>query len=47
LIYLGIDVGGTHTDGAALDENFEIVRTVKIPTRDVLGSLTEVLAKLL
>lgn len=46
-MYLGIDVGGTHTDGAALDENFEIVRTVKIPTRDVLGSLTEVLAKLL
>jgi N-methylhydantoinase A/oxoprolinase/acetone carboxylase beta subunit len=46
-MYLGIDVGGTHTDGAALAENFEIVRTVKIPTRDVLGSLTEVLNSLL
>ncbi|MCL2029043.1 MAG: hydantoinase/oxoprolinase family protein [Deltaproteobacteria bacterium] len=46
-MYLGIDVGGTHTDGAALDENFQIVRTVKIPTRDVLESLTEVLGGLL
>ena len=46
-MYLGIDVGGTHTDGAVLDEKFEIVRTVKIPTREVLDSLTEVLGRLL
>jgi len=47
MMYLGIDVGGTHTDGAALDENFEIVRTVKIQTVDVMDSLTEVLGRLL
>jgi len=47
MMYLGIDVGGTHTDGAALDENFEIVRTVKIPTGEVIDSLTEVLGRLL
>ena len=46
-MYLGIDVGGTHTDGAVLDENFEIVRTAKIPTRDTLGSLSEMLGRLL
>jgi len=47
MMYLGIDVGGTHTDGAALGENFEIVRTVKIQTGDVLDSLVEVLNRLL
>jgi len=47
MMYLGIDVGGTHTDGAALDENFQIARTVKIPTGDVLDSLVEVMARLL
>ncbi|MDR3037890.1 MAG: hydantoinase/oxoprolinase family protein [Candidatus Adiutrix sp.] len=48
-MYLGIDVGGTHTDGAGLDENFEIIRTVKIPTRsaDIPGSLAEALGRLL
>jgi N-methylhydantoinase A/oxoprolinase/acetone carboxylase beta subunit len=46
-MYLGVDVGGTHTDGAALAENFEIVRTIKIPTGEVLASLTEVLGRLL
>ncbi len=36
-IYLGIDVGGTHTDGVAV-ENGRILRKAKVPTR---GDLVE------
>ncbi len=48
-MYLGIDVGGTHTDGARLDHDFTVNRTVKVPTRpgDVQGSLTAALEALL
>lgn len=48
-MYLGIDVGGTNTDGALLDEQFELLNTVKVPTRpdDVLGSLLAALETLL
>lgn len=48
-MYLGIDVGGTHTDGALLDDQFELLDTVKVPTRpgDVLGSLLAALETLL
>ena len=48
-MYLGIDVGGTHTDGALLDQNYELIETVKVPTRsdDVLGSFLAALTRLL
>ena len=48
-MYLGIDVGGTHTDGARLDDKFMVAGTAKVPTRpgDVLGSIRAVLEPLL
>jgi len=48
-MYLGIDVGGTHTDGALLDDNFELLETLKVPTRpdEVLASLLAALRPLL
>ncbi|KXS56427.1 MAG: hypothetical protein AMR96_02735 [Candidatus Adiutrix intracellularis] len=48
-MYLGIDVGGTHTDGARLNDSFAIETTAKIPTRpgDVLGSFRDILTPLL
>lgn len=48
-MYLGIDVGGTHTDGARLNDSFTIETTAKIPTRpgDVLGSFRDILTPLL
>lgn len=48
-MYLGIDVGGTHTDGALLDDNFDLLKAVKVPTRpaEVLASLLAALEPLL
>ena len=48
-MYLGIDVGGTHTDGARLDDKFAITGTAKVPTRpdDVPGSVRAALDRLL
>ena len=48
---LGIDVGGTHTDGVAVDTRggVEVVASCKVPTRheDLLSSVTGALAALL
>lgn len=48
-MYLGIDVGGTHTDGALLDDNFGLLKSAKVPTRpnEVLTSLLAALEPLL
>lgn len=47
LVLLGIDVGGTYTDGALIGEG-RIIRTVKRPTEDnLLSVLTAVLDELL
>lgn len=48
-MYLGIDVGGTHTDGALLNDKFELMKTIKVPTRPekVLESLLSALKPLL
>lgn len=48
-MHLGIDVGGTHTDGALLNERLAIAATAKTATLpdDVLGSIKTVLASLL
>lgn len=48
-MFLGIDVGGTNTDGALLDHNYDLVATAKIPTQadHILPTIKEVLARLL
>lgn len=48
-MYLGLDLGGTHIDGALLDGAFKVKRTVKLPTvaEDLGSSLRAVLAELL
>lgn len=48
-MYLGIDVGGTHTDGVRLDEKLAVAATVKVPTRpgDLSGSVEAALEPLL
>ncbi|MDR1922671.1 MAG: hydantoinase/oxoprolinase family protein [Candidatus Adiutrix sp.] len=48
-MYLGLDVGGSHTDAALLDEKFEVVKKAKAPTRanDVLPGLLEAMAAVL
>lgn len=48
-MYLGIDVGGTHTDGVCLGDDFAIARVAKVPTRAdcVMESLSEVLGEIL
>ncbi|UQZ87982.1 hydantoinase [Deltaproteobacteria bacterium Smac51] len=48
-MYLGIDVGGTHTDGVLLNQDFDIARSAKVRTRadDVMASLNEVLEAIL
>jgi N-methylhydantoinase A/oxoprolinase/acetone carboxylase beta subunit len=46
-IYVGIDVGGTHIDGVAVEDN-SILHKVKVPTRDDLEACTlEALEELL
>ncbi|MES5955807.1 hydantoinase/oxoprolinase family protein [Bacillus fungorum] len=43
---LGVDVGGTNTDAALLDESLQVVHTVKVPTtKDVESAIFEVIAK--
>ncbi|MDR2945589.1 MAG: hydantoinase/oxoprolinase family protein, partial [Candidatus Adiutrix sp.] len=48
-MYLGIDVGGTHTDGVRLGEDFTVAAAAKVPTLagDVLGSVRAALEPLL
>lgn len=48
-MYLGIDIGETHTDGVLLDENMHVVSTLKVLTEDDdhLKSIGGVLAGLL
>ena len=46
-IYVGIDVGGTHTDGVAVEGN-SILHKVKVPTQEDLQACTlEALEELL
>lgn len=45
---LGIDVGGTNTDGAILDENMEVISSFKTPTtRDIETGIRNVIHLLL
>lgn len=45
---LGIDVGGTNTDGAILDEQLNILKSFKVPTTEDIGSgIVSVIEKLL
>ena len=45
---IGIDVGGTHTDGALLDASLACIATVKVPTSaDVMGGIRRALRSLL
>jgi N-methylhydantoinase A/oxoprolinase/acetone carboxylase beta subunit len=47
-MYIGVDVGGTHTDAVLLDEGFKIVSVSKTPTLvDILETLSSVLSDLL
>ncbi|WP_277585067.1 hydantoinase/oxoprolinase family protein [Psychrobacillus antarcticus] len=44
---LGLDVGGTNTDAALLDEQLKVIHTVKVPTsKDVESGIGEAIAKL-
>jgi N-methylhydantoinase A/oxoprolinase/acetone carboxylase beta subunit len=43
---LGIDVGGTNTDAALLDDELRVVHTVKVPTtKDVQSGIYQAIAK--
>ncbi|MDQ6598877.1 hydantoinase/oxoprolinase family protein [Bacillus salipaludis] len=43
---LGVDVGGTNTDAALLDEYLQVIHTVKVPTtKDVESGIFEAIAK--
>ncbi|MGE7765572.1 ROK family protein [Peribacillus sp. NPDC096540] len=43
---LGVDVGGTNTDAALLDERLQVIHTVKVPTtKDVESGIFEAIAK--
>lgn len=43
---LGVDVGGTNTDAALLDERLQVIHTVKVPTtEDVESGIFEAIAK--
>ncbi|MDR1039195.1 MAG: hydantoinase/oxoprolinase family protein [Deltaproteobacteria bacterium] len=45
-MYLGVDVGGTHTDAVLLDGDFRLRSTAKVPTgTDLIATLKEALAK--
>ncbi|MBE0069779.1 hydantoinase/oxoprolinase N-terminal domain-containing protein [Thermoanaerobacterium thermosaccharolyticum] len=43
---IGIDVGGTNTDAVIVDENLQLIESVKIPTtNDVTSGILEAMAK--
>ncbi|TYP54221.1 hydantoinase/oxoprolinase family protein [Thermosediminibacter litoriperuensis] len=45
---LGIDVGGTNTDAVLVDENLEVIESVKVPTtKDVSSGIYEAMNKVL
>lgn len=45
---IGIDVGGTNTDAVLVDENLELVESVKVPTtKDVSSGIFEAMNKVL
>lgn len=45
---VGIDVGGTNTDAAILDENLKVIHSVKVPTtKDVERGIYEALDKIM
>ena len=48
-MYIGIDVGGTHTDGVLLNEDFAVAERVKTETEeaDILSSCLQALKKIL
>ncbi|MDR3155392.1 MAG: hydantoinase/oxoprolinase family protein [Deltaproteobacteria bacterium] len=47
-MYLGVDVGGTHTDAVLLDADFKVRTAAKVPTgADLIATLREVLRKAL
>lgn len=47
-MYIGIDVGGTFTDGVLLDENNDVLQSIKVPTyQDLSKSIEEALEHLI
>lgn len=47
-LYIGIDVGGTCTDGVLLDENNRVLQSIKVPTyQDLSQSIEEALVHLI
>ncbi|MDR1035768.1 MAG: hypothetical protein LBT40_04140 [Deltaproteobacteria bacterium] len=45
-MYMGVDVGGTHTDAVLLDESFSTRATAKVPTgTDLIATLKEVVTE--